>query len=63
MHPFISYDMGRQASEERRAKALKVFAWRSQPDRTSDHEPHRTRDADVIEVLFGAQCEAEDAIA
>jgi hypothetical protein len=63
MHPFTSYEVGRQASEERRAKALRALAWRPRPDDLGGSHLRRAQDADVIEVLFGAQCEAEDAIA
>jgi hypothetical protein len=63
MHPFMSYEVGRQASEERKANALRAFKWRFEPDPIIRNQPSRRRDAEVIEVLFGAQCEVEDAIA
>jgi hypothetical protein len=55
--------MGRQAAEERRAKALRAFGLRSRSEDGDRSDLRRAHGADVIEVVFGAQCETEDAIA
>jgi hypothetical protein len=63
MFSLVTYEMIRQMNEERRAKSLQKFWWRH-----VDQSPHpvavpTTADAaEVIELVFGAHCEAEESI-
>lgn len=62
MLPISSYDMVRQINEERRAKSLRKFWWRHQrPEEDTIVSPW-IRQAEVIEVVFGTHCDAEEPI-
>lgn len=54
---YINYDLVRQITEERRANSMAVAARRRA--RIRRVVPRREEHADVIELAFGSQCEAE----
>jgi hypothetical protein len=62
MLPLVTYEMIRQMDEERRARSMKRFWWRHLQPETDTATPIVTRDADVIELVFGARCDAEEPI-
>ena len=59
MLPMVSYDMIRKSNEERRERSLRRFWWRY---RDEEIVAQPIREADVIELAFGARCEMEEPI-
>jgi hypothetical protein len=57
----MSYEVARLINEDRLAKAGRLLP--SGEERADTPASHVEREADVIEVMFGARCEIEDAIA
>ncbi|GEM_PF-5696393 len=62
MLPLVTYEMVRQRNQERMAKSIRNYWLRHANADTTPAMPP-VRDADVIELVFGAACEVEDAIA
>jgi carbamate kinase len=58
MHP-TGFEMIRHLDEELREISLRKFWWRHVKP---DPEPERITEAEVIELVFGPQCEAEGSI-
>lgn len=54
---FINYDLARQITEDRRADAMAAAARRRAPSRNV--VPRSEEHAEVIELAFGAHCDAE----
>ena len=63
MLPMIPFEVIRQMNEERVAKATRSHWLRHAAPDAIVSKPPSQRDADVIELVFGAACEVEDAIA
>jgi hypothetical protein len=63
MLPLVTYEMVRERNQERVARSLRKY-WLRRADEEMPAPPVPAfRDADVIELIFGAACEVEDAIA
>lgn len=62
MLPLATYEMIRQRNEERRARSMRRYWWRYAMPETETAPPMVARDADVIELVFGAHCDAEEPI-
>ncbi|MGH8870402.1 MAG: hypothetical protein ACRDWS_00275 [Acidimicrobiia bacterium] len=52
----------RQLEEERRHKALREAWWRQTPPEPETTTRAQAEEAEVIELFFGPQCEAEEPI-
>lgn len=62
MLPITSYEMVRQMNEERREKSLRRFWWRHQDPGPETTLSPAQRDAEVIELMFGTLCDAEEPL-
>lgn len=61
MHP-VAFEMIRHLDQELRQASLRKFWWRHvQPDPTPELA-ERISEAEIIELVFGPQCEAEGSI-
>jgi hypothetical protein len=60
MMRLVTYEMVRHLDEERRARSMKRFWWRHAQLATETVMPTVTPDADVIELVFGARCDAAE---
>lgn len=63
MLPLITYKLVHERNEERVARSINRYWLSRSATEEPSHEPAPARDADVIELIFGALCEVEDAIA
>ncbi|HEY7469651.1 MAG TPA: hypothetical protein VIC07_09025 [Acidimicrobiia bacterium] len=63
MFPLISYEMVRERNEEQVRTAGRRYWWRQALREVHPTVPDPQREADVIELVFGAHCLVEDAIA
>jgi hypothetical protein len=62
MLALVTYDMIRKLNEERRESSIRRFWWRYGTGPEESRLPLPTPEAMVIEMVFGAQCEAEEPI-
>jgi hypothetical protein len=61
MHP-AAFEMIRHLDEERRQVSLRRFWWRHVKADPEPARPEPIREAEIIELVFGPQCEAEGTI-
>jgi hypothetical protein len=61
MHP-AGFEMIRRLDEERREISLRRFWWRHVRPDPEPERPAPITDAEIIELVFGPQCEAEGSI-
>ncbi len=62
MLPITSYEMVRRMQEERRERSLRRFWWRYREPELEPPVSPWIREAEVIELVFGARCETEEQL-
>jgi hypothetical protein len=61
MHP-AAFEMIRHFDERRREASLRKFWWRHVRPDPEPEGPEPITEAEIIELVFGPQCEAEGSI-